>query len=203
MLTLELGWVGKYTVSGQLDPIHGVCQKGILTSYCFTCAGVFNVHPVWRRKSNYQRRLLGVTSHMGCNYSVKEHWLKSDRQWLRDMITRELAAKITSRKKVWGEKKAFRLACIFVNPQLVIVANCWACWFILRWTSAALCVSQTLMHPPASSLLGPGTWHWWEAQPSTVTWMPILLCPSLELLKCGATGLLPLLPPHCKPRALH
>lgn len=41
---------------------------------------------------------------MGCNYSVKEHCLNSDRQWLRDLITRELAAKIISRKKVWGEK---------------------------------------------------------------------------------------------------
>lgn len=187
--------MGKYAVNGQLDHIRGVRQKGILTVYCFTCAGVFNVQPVWRRKA-ITKAAFRSNLHTGCNYSVKEHWLKSDRQWLRDMITRELAAKITSRKKVRGEKKVFRPGCISVNPQLVMLGNCWACWFIFRRTSAALCVPQTLVHPPAPLLLEPGTRPWWGAQPSTVRTVQaaISLCPSLELLKCGVTGLLTLLP---------
>lgn len=169
-----------------------VRQKEILTVYCFTCACVFNDCPIQRRKSNYQRQLSGVTLHMGCNYSVKEHWLNSDRQWLRDLITRELAAKITSRKKVWGGKTAFRLGCIFVNPQLAILANCCARRFVLGWTCAALRVPQTLVGWLAHPWSDPGARGQREARPSAGTWVSASY-PALGLLKCGAARLLILL----------
>lgn len=110
-------------------------------------------------------------------------------------------------KRCGGEKKSFwaglHICQCTISDTVEHVgssSNCWACWFILRWTSAAHCVPQIILHPPASPLLEPGAWPWWEAQPSTVTALPIL-CPALELLRC-VTVLLTLLQGHCKPRAL-
>lgn len=113
-------WIANWITSTQ------VRQKETVPVYCFTCACVCDDCLIQRRKSNYQRQLLGVTLHMGCNYSVKELWLGSDRQWLRGLITRELTAKIISRKTVSG-KKVFRLVYAFVNPQTVMLANCCVC----------------------------------------------------------------------------
>lgn len=59
-------------------------------------------------------------------------------------------------KNVRG-KKSFTLAYIFVNPQLVILANCCACWFGLGWTCAALCVPQILVPWFAPLLLESGS----------------------------------------------
>lgn len=87
-------------------------QKESLTVYCFTCACVFNDCLIQRREGNYQGQLLRVTSHMGCNYSMKEYWFNRDRPSLRDLITRALAAKITSRKKVLGEKVFWTGLCV-------------------------------------------------------------------------------------------
>lgn len=92
-------------------------QEESLTVYCFTCACVFNDCLIQRREGNYQGRLLRVTSHMGCNYSVKEHWFNRDRPSLRDLITRALAAKITSRKKVLGEKVFWTGLCVCQSSQ--------------------------------------------------------------------------------------
>lgn len=142
-------------------PSMRVRQKETVTVYCFTCVCICDDCLIQRRKSNYQRQLFRVTLHMGCNYSVKEHWLRSDRQWLRDLITGELTAKITSRKKVSG-KKAFTLACIFVNPQKWI------------WVSA---------HVPQTPWLEPGAWDWLEALYTHIS-------PSFgSAEKCGATCL--------------